>query len=106
MAKETKGRKKSPPNRRKGPADGSAADAADELLRETLAREFIGVCLAALKTYGLKEERLRELAIEAPAEQHDESLTWEPEAIPRRGPLIHDLRELDLQVPLQYTNYR
>ena len=68
MAKETKGRKKSPPNRRKGPADGSAADAADELLRETLAREFIGVCLAALKTYGLKEERLRELAIEATAE--------------------------------------
>ena len=65
MAKETKGKNKSPSNRRLGPAEGTSIDAADDLLRETLAREFLGVCLAALETYGLNKKRLLELAAEA-----------------------------------------
>jgi hypothetical protein len=68
VTKETQGKKKGSAKGRKGSTVRSAADASDQLLREALAREFIGVCLAALKTYGLSNERLLELAIEAAAE--------------------------------------
>jgi hypothetical protein len=65
MGKELPDKKKRSMKRRTDSAPRSAIDLPDQILRETLAREFMGVCLAALKTYGLNKKRLRQLAMEA-----------------------------------------
>jgi len=50
--------------RRRSPARNPAV-ASDEHLREMLARELIGVCMATLKSHGLQGKRLAELAVSA-----------------------------------------
>ena len=45
-----------------GAAEHWPSTAADELRRDNLARELLGICLQSLKTYGLDEGRLMELA--------------------------------------------
>jgi hypothetical protein len=53
--------------RRKSPAQRQAVGS-DEGLRELLARELIGVCMATLKSHGLQGKRLAQLAASAAAE--------------------------------------
>ena len=72
MTKQTTSKKKDPATRRRLPAARRPADAAEEFLRDTLAREFLGVCMAALKTYGLDSKRLVKLAREAAADPSGE----------------------------------
>ncbi len=46
----------------------TAVDTDARRLRDTLARELLGVCMATLQTYGLDELRLRQLVAEAAAD--------------------------------------
>ena len=64
MAKTT-GSTKGQAKQRRVSAAQPSADSDDELLRDTLARELIGVCMATLRTYGLDNDRLAKLAVGA-----------------------------------------
>jgi len=68
VTRQTASGGQSPAKRRKVSAAPSTEEHAEKLLRETLAREFLGVCMAALTTYGLTPRRLAALALEAAAE--------------------------------------
>jgi hypothetical protein len=47
---------------RKASSQPWPADAQDERLRDTLAQELIGVCMQALKSFGLDGKRLSKMA--------------------------------------------
>jgi hypothetical protein len=68
---KAKGTKKSRTQTRASPAL-AGPQAYDQTLRDALARELIGVCMATLKTYGMDSERLADLAVESAAQNSAE----------------------------------